>query len=379
MSIAGTNQQAELGQCLPARLLQFLSPICVHLRLSAAAFFLFCLASQSLCPFASAEDRAIITTGNDNAGRRTLIGKVIDYNGKELVFEQASGQSLTVPTARVMEVTSPGGVAEQEASLLAREHKYEAAIEQYRKAMSEEQRAWVRRRILADAVTCYENAGQIDRAGDTFLSLLKVDEHHQYFDRIPLAWLSGLASSAVEQRAKTWLANTASPPAMLLGASWSLGGAQRNAALAALRKLANDPDPRIAHLAEAQQWRANINTVGKQELDAWERQIERMPQALRVGPYLLLAKGLASQESRELKPVDEHRRAAAWNYLRAPILFPERHALAAQGLEAAAGELMKLQDIAAALALYRELASDYHDTPSGQVAEQQLKKLSPNK
>lgn len=328
---------------------------------------------------AGGEDRAIISTGSDNSGRRTLVGTIDDFNGKELKLQLASGQAIAVPSERVIELTSAWNADHQQADLLAGQRKYEAAITAYIRANKGETRQWARRRILASVVTCYENLGQIDRAGDTFVLLMKADDHWQYFERIPLAWLSGLAEAGVDQRAAAWLKNDALPPSVLLGASWSLAGPQRVAAVAELRKLANHADPRIAHLADAQLWRANIATVGPQELDAWKAHIERMPAALRAGPYLMLAKGLAVQDTRGLQPVEGTRQAAAWTYMRVPILYPERHALCAAALDGAAGELAKLNATSEALSLYRELVDNYPDNPLSAPATRKLKSLTSEK
>lgn len=343
--------------------------------LSRAIIALLLLVTTSVV----AADSVTVATGTDNARRRLLSGTISEFNGRELRIELTNGQTVSVPTDKVLDYTSTWTAAQQEAEQLVREHKYAAALEAYRRAVTEEQRPWARRKLLADVVTCYENHGQIDRAGDAYLLLSKQDEQGQYADRIPLAWLSGLTANDIEAKAKSWLASESSPAAQLLGASWLLSSPQRAAAVATLRKLASHTDPRIAHLADAQLWRANIATVGRPELDAWKPQIERMPANLRAGPYLILAKGLTAQEGRELKPDATTRQAAAWNYLRAPLLFPERHALAAQGLEGAAAELVKLEQLDDATRLYDELAQGYADTQWGENAATQLKILSKTK
>jgi hypothetical protein len=97
----------------------------------------------------AAEDRAVVTTGSEPASQRTLTGEVVDFNGKELTFRVAAGQVVNVPTQRVLELTSTWNEATLEADQLAAEHKYEQAIAAYRRAVTEEQRPWARRRIFA--------------------------------------------------------------------------------------------------------------------------------------------------------------------------------------------------------------------------------------
>jgi hypothetical protein len=321
---------------------------------------------------AFADDRVTVATGNDNAGRRTLQGTITDFNGKELRIETSAGQPMTVPAARVIDVQTTWTPAHAEGDRLLAEHKFAEALTSYREANGAENRLWAKRRIMAQVVTCYEALGQFDRAGDAFVLLMKTDEHWQYYERIPLAWTSSLTDVALAQRAKAWLAAEALPPVQLLGASWSIAGEQRTTALASLRQLSASTDPRLAHLADAQVWRANVATVGPQELQAWEAQIERMPINLRSGPYLVLGKGWLQQDARMLGPSEPIQRRAAWAFLKPPILTPERAAHAVEGLTLAAGPLVKLKWDDEAHSVLRELATTYPDTDAGKAAAERL-------
>lgn len=321
---------------------------------------------------AAAQDRVVIATGADGQ-QRTLSGKIADFNGKELRFEVAGGQSVTIPTARVIEAAPARQAAHTLADQLFSQHKFAEALEAYRQATTDEDRVWLKRRIMADAVTSYEALGQLDRAGDAFVLLMKSDEHYQYFERIPLNWTSGLVDPALEQRAKAWLADDRLPPAQLLGASYLLAGADRAKVLATLRALSNSTDHRLAHLADAQVWRANIGTVGPQELKAWETQINRMPAELRSGPYLVLGKGWLQQDARMLGPAEESYRRAAWAFLKPPVLYPDRPAHALLGLSSAAEPLMKLAWDDEAASVLREVAQQFPTTDAGRAAAARLK------
>jgi hypothetical protein len=307
----------------------------------------------------------VIATGADLSGRRTLVGKILDYNAQELTIELASGSTTGTPSNRVLEIQTTWNAAQRQADELTAAHRYDEAIQAYRAAARDETRPWVRRKMLAAMVTCYENAGQIERTGEAFLSLMKMDESWQYLERIPAAWTTSFADRALEVQARAWLETENFPPAQLLGASWLLAGGSRSAALTALRKLSNHADPRIAHLADAQLWRASIATAKEDDLKAWEAQIGRMPAELRAGPYLLLAKALSTRNESA---------AAAWTYMRVPILHPERHALAAAGLEGAARELTKLNSTVEATSLYQELADHFADRAEGRQAKEALSK-----
>jgi hypothetical protein len=323
--------------------------------------------------WASAEDRVVVTTGADNAGRRTLSGEIRDYNGKELRISLANGQDLDVPAARVVEVSTKQPAKQVEAEQFARKHEYADALAAYRVALREETRGWAKRRIMADVVTCYESAGELMNAADAFATLMKTDEHWQYIERAPLLWTSGLIDADCERQAKIWLKQAEFPTAQLVGASWSLAGAERATAMTTLRKLSSSPDARLAHLADAQQWRGNIATVGPQELKGWELQIQRMPPELRAGPYLVLGKGWAMQDARMLGGREDLHRRAIWAYLKPVVLWPDRPALALQGLSGAAESLGKLQWNDETQLVLSEMARDFPDTEAGKAAGRRLK------
>lgn len=324
--------------------------------------------------FASAQDRVVIETGADNK-TRALAGAIEDFNGKELRMKLTTGQALAVPAARVKQVTPQISETHQKAAQLAQQHNFAKAIEAFREANSAESRPWMKRRILADVVTCYEALGQVDRAGDAFVLVMKSGEHWQYLERIPLNWSGGLVDATTEQRAKAWLGMSDLPPAKLLGASYALSGPDRAQAVEALRTLSTFEDPRIAHLAEAQLWRANITTVGPQELKAWEVQIERMPTEIRSGPYLVLAKGWLQQDARRLGPSDDIYRRAAWAFLKPPVLYPERPAHALLGLSGAAEPLAKLTWSDEAARVLEEMVDRFPDSDAARAAKARLEQL----
>jgi hypothetical protein len=329
------------------------------------------LLAAAMAPLA-AEDRVIVTTGADNAGRRTLTGEIRDFNGKELKIGLTSGQELSVPASRVIEVQTTRPAKQVEAEAHVQKREFPEALEAFRLALREESRGWAKRRIMADVVTCYESAGDLPNAGKMFELLMKGNEFRQFLDRAPLLWTSGLIDTQQERQAAAWLASS-DASLQLLGASWSLAGAGRNDAIAALRKLSNNADARVVHLADAQLWRANIATVGTSELKAWELQIERMPPELRPGPYLVLGKGWAMQDARMLGGREELHRRAIWAFMKPAILWPERPALALQGLSGAAESLAKLQWTEETKIVLGEIAKEFPETEAGGAAERRLK------
>jgi tetratricopeptide (TPR) repeat protein len=307
----------------------------------AATILLWLLAA------AVAEDT--VTIAGSSGGRSKLTGRVLDYTGRELKFEHPDGRQQSFPAEKVLAIDTQYGQYQTEADARFAAARYDQALELYRRAIDDEERRWVRRQIIAQVVRCYSALDQPDRAGEAFLLLIRDDPDTPYFDCIPLAWLPREPSLATEQAAQLWLRRE-EPAAVLLGASHLLTGSARPAALAELRRLTTAADRRIAQLALAQTWRAALATVDDEQVQAWSRTVEKMPERLAAGPYLLLG---SAYYQRQQWP------KAALALLRVAILYPEQRPLAAQALLDAGRSLEKLDRPKEALGLYRELIQTY--------------------
>jgi len=295
-----------------------------------------------------AQDTVYIGAG-PAGGQTKLSGQILDYNGRELRMVVAGGLEKNFPAEKVLRVETQYAQQQIDAHAAFANRRFENALALYRKALDKEPRRWVRRQIVARIVRCYCALGRPGRAGEEFLLLIRDDPHTQYFDCIPIAWMPRQPSVALEQTAREWLARD-EPAAVLLGASHLLGGRARLSALARLRRLAAAPDGRIARLALAQSWRAAVATAGEQQIDAWRRLIEQLPEPLAAGPYFVLGTARARRKQWE---------QAALAFLRVAILYPQQRGLAAQSLLDAGRSLEKLGRTEEALRLYRELMRNY--------------------
>lgn len=314
---------------------------------------------------ARGEDRVTLAPLKPGSATLTLRGEIVDYRGDGLRFRSTSGKEETYDPARIVELVTrwPETFAQGEASWRA--GQWDEAIARYRTAAAEEQRAWAKRRMLARLVECLRDARRIADAGDAFLALYRADPETPEFGVLPLDWtIDATAAAAVESRAREWLKQDAVAPAVLIGASWLLARSDRPAALAALRRLSDERDARIAHLAAAQLWRTRLVTADRAELDQWQIQIERMPASLRPGPTLLLGQGLARQ--------GEPQRAAI-EMLRIPILWSDHRELAAVALWEAGRVLESTATPGDATGLYREIVTAY---PSSSLADAARRKLT---
>ncbi len=213
---------------------------------------------------------------------------------------------------------------------------------------------------------CYQNSGQWDLAGETFLTIAAQDPDTIYFAAIPLAWTPQQPSRTLEAVAKTWLASDSSPLAQLLGASHLLASDERSVATARLQVLAAQRDPRLAWLAQAQLWRSDAARATPADLARWSRTIDEQDESLRAGAYYVL--GLASS------PHDPE--AAALALLELPILYPQHRRLASAALLAAGNCLERSGDEPAAATLYRELVKRYEGAPEFGEARRRIEKLT---
>jgi TolA-binding protein len=206
-----------------------------------------------------------------------------------------------------------------------------------------------------------ESGGQLPAACDVFLTLVASDSSTHAFRDAPLAWFpdAGLDRSAAE----ALLQSPPSPAAVLIGASHLLATAERSRAERALIGLLNENNPPVAALAEAQLWRAKLMSVTQEEVARWANRIDEMPPAVRAGAYFVLA-----QARQRLGQNDE----AMLAYLRVPILYPSRRALAARALVSAARLGQQAGHTEEAARLLYEVVSEYPDRPERSEAQRLL-------
>jgi tetratricopeptide (TPR) repeat protein len=308
-----------------------------------------------LCSVVLAEDTVAYLGGKGGQETIRRAGKIEDYSGAGLVLVTTQGRKETIPLDKLVDFQTTATDEEQSADKLKRAGKLPEAIEAYKQAKRAESRQWVIRRISRSLVDCYDVAGQIDQAGDEFLAIVAADEETPYFGSIPLAWRGSATEGPAATRAPKWLAAANQPAAELLGASWLVAGAQRAKALAKLKALSNDLDPRIAHLAAAQLWRAALVTATAADARKWQQQIERMPAELRSGPLLVLGDYYARNDRSD---------EALLAYLQVPLVYNRRQTLSGTGLISAARLLEKLKRPDDAGRLYREVEAQYPAFPS---------------
>jgi tetratricopeptide (TPR) repeat protein len=318
-------------------------------RSSLLASILFLLFASHL----QAEDVVIVVNSADPAAKLRVAGAIVDYTGRELTIRLPGGSERRFPSEQVLDVESSANKDQVAADALFDARQWADALAKYQIAARGEKRRWAQRWIIARLVECSQRTGNIAMAAEYFLGLVRDDPATQYFPRIPLAWLPGETRPELEQLAEKWLARSGEPAAVLLGASYLLTGQKQGAARAKLDELTASADPRIASLAEAQTWRIRFTTTDPAELATWANKLDRFPEPLRAGPYVVLARAFFFQRQFE---------SAALSAMRVPILYPDQRELAAEGLWLAAESLRSLEKKTESAGVCRELLADYPDS-----------------
>lgn len=275
-------------------------------------------------------------------------GTISQWRGAELWLETEAG-SRKIGNDEIVEVRTEWS----EAALLARQalaaRDFAEAARQLGEAIRGEQREWAAAELQAQLIRVLALLDQPVAATTQFLELFAADSGTRHFDAIPLAWQNSMNAADVHQSAGEWMKSRL-PVAQLLGASQLLGSPQRAEALAMLDQLSHDIEPRIALLASAQLWRAQVATVNGEGLRRWREQLERMAKPLRAGPRLVLAEAVARLES----PED-----AALELMAVPILHRENLAACRSALQRAAELLDKAGDPDQAARIRAELEQQF--------------------
>ena len=315
---------------------------------------------------AAAQDAVTITAG----GRTTrVLGRIVEYNGRELQMETPGGQTRNIPAGQVLAVETQSGERQQAAEAARAKGQYAEALALYRQAADAESRGWVRRQIIAQIVRCHRAVGQYDAAGENFLLLVRADPQTPYFDCIPLAWLPRQPAAQVDQAARRW-AQRPEPAARLLAVSYLLTTVDGPAAQNALVELSTSDDRRIAQLAGAQTYRAAFATATPEQLQRWQRAIEELPVELQNGPSYVLGRGWLQRQQFD---------RAAIHLLRPALLEADDRPLAAQALLDAAIALQQGNQTPEAIRLLREVLGCYADDQRiVDEARTRLAALAPN-
>lgn len=325
------------------------------MRAGALALLGLGLAAVLLAEKPAAGDDRVTLRGASTAGKVIYTGTVVDYTGRELVFQSRDRSSVRrISSEDVLEISTNYLAAHAEGRKLLAAGNVAAARQQLETAYDDESRDWVRREILSLLVQCALYRGDQLTAGEQFLQIAASDPETPYFYLAPLVWSEEPPDSALAARALTWL-NANDDVSRLLGASVLLTRppfGERSQKV--LRELAASPNQVLQRHAQLQLWRlrARLPEVSHNEVRRFERQLDELPRAARAGAYLLLAEGYGQ--------IGDPAHALAC-LLRTGLSGTPHRTIAAQALQAAARLAEQSGDQRTAQAVATELQTRFAD------------------
>ncbi len=337
--------------------------------LLGASFLLLklCLVTQQV----DAKDRVVVQPP-DKASPLVIAGDIVDYTAATISLHVNDKLPVrTFPADQVVSVEAVQTDAHREGVRLFAADEIDQAVGQFKKALEDEPRDWVKREVLGWLVRCAMRQRDRGTAGTRFLQITESERAPREWPLIPLIWDTAEVNTSLRQQARQWLTSD-DDVARLLGASCLLlDTSYADVTRSTLRRLARSGDPYIASLATAQLWRLNITTgVSPNELSRWQSDIEAMPVALRAGPYFVLGRALV-QES-------EYDQAAA-TFLWLPTVHNENEPLTSQATVNAGTVLMRLGRIEEARSLWQEVTEGAGWTLAAAQARSLLDQTTPPK
>jgi len=341
-------------------------PVWTRRAAHRAALLAFLLLATSR--LAGAQDTIYFSASEKPGSYGTVSGEIVGYNYHGLRVRVGSGRVTRIDADHVRRIVTRRTAEQLAGDRSLKQGAFREALSQYRAALDDENRTWVRREILARAVRCYRELSDWQLAADTFLLLYRNDPTTDELASIPLVWIPQEPSRQMAGSAKDWMGRKDSPAAVLIGASHLLTTPDRAAAISHLRRLTANADRRIAWLAQTQLWRVEAVDAKEQDLRRWHQAIEQMPSTLRPGPYVVIGSAWSRRGAAE---------EAALAFLRVGILYAEEHSLAAHAMHQAARALDTMGDPKGAGRLYRETVERYKGTPAASEAQQQLERRTP--
>lgn len=293
---------------------------------------------------------------------KTLSGEITNYSGKSLIIK-VRDRDVKLDSNRVLSFKTEFTEPHKKAIEAMKANRYAEAYSLLTAARREEKRQWVIRLIISKRVVCLSAIGKPAPAIDDFLLISKVDPATQYFANIPLNWIVSNPESSLQAKAAS-LIDSPNEAANLIGASWSLSGANRTAAIAKLKLLTESKDLRVAFLAAAQLWRTEIATVNLGKLDKWKSVLKRMPKKLRAGPLTFLASAMLK--------LDPNSEEAILAFSKVRILHNEQYRLGGYSLLQMAQTLDRMGKTEQADRLWRELLTQFASTEFAVLAKKRL-------
>ena len=302
----------------------------------------------------------VIELKNESGQLTKRTGLIVDWTGNQINLKTKT-RTRKINALQVTNIQTNWPAELEEARQLMRSGKFAEASPKLIAARESEKRAWVQQIITAELAQCFDAIGKTEEAVIEVLRLYQDDPQTRFFHLVPLPWLLNAPYPPDGRMGKKMLQSKNSFLA-LISSSLLLTGAERENAIQRLQQLTSNPDPRIAQLATTQLWRNEFLTADKNTVERWKRQMDRLPDKLRAGPLIMLAEAQSRVGDTD---------AAVINFMKLPILYPEKKSLCALSLFRCSEILEDNGQAKLAGSLQQELLQNY---PASQFAERARQK-----
>lgn len=307
-----------------------------------------------------AEDRITYRPGGTSKPI-TLIGEIIDYDGRDLTLRSSSGTPQYIASDDVVEVKTHYDAVHKEGIAAFREAKFDLAKSKLITAYDREPREWVDREIASWIVRVSLLQNDFRTAFRYFSAIIKSDPYTRHWGIAPLIWSPVNITDEIRKPLRASLISSRPEERFLAASILLFDGVSGRLAERELNELASDPNPRISRLARAQLWRVSLanQEITENILRGWREQIEQLPESMRPGPQYLLGRGYLA--------VGELRSAAA-EFLKLTIIYTNNDSLTARATLEAAEAIEKTGLTSEADILYRELEVRFPTTNEAKLA-----------
>ena len=321
------------------------------LVIAAASAWLIAATGQ-----AQTEPDTVIVRRQDSQQTIKRRGTIVEWKGLSLTLN-SNGRDREIDNDEIVEVQTPWSQDYLEGSNELRRGQADQAIIKLQSALASETRPWAKRIIHSQLVDAFQMLEQPAAAMEQFFQIVREDPQTRFLHLAPLPWTG--SGTALQASALQWI-ESRDPLTQLIGASWSLGGPQREQAISVLESLTSDIDVRIRSVAIAQLWRTRTR-VNEKQTQVWQGFIEAMPASLRAGPYFVLADAQARIGLTQ---------PAQINLMRIPILYSDQKSLSAAALYRTAKLMHNAGNTEQAQSVLNELVTNYPQTIWAQQATQ---------
>lgn len=253
----------------------------------------------TLCQTASANDDLEVPTGkevveilnrDDSRGFFRLTGVVEAFNREGLVLKTSDGEK-TIAAHLVKKIHYRKSEEQKLGELHFQQKNFRDALTHFKKSLASAERRWIEVEIMEKIIRCETALAFYSQAIANFLALEELEPQmtDQTFSSIPIVWQTIPGDAQIEGTARKLLnADGKSPTAILLCGSCLMFSSDGKEIAKRMKQLAQNREPRLALLAQAQCWRLEMMDLTPEKAQRWQLTLDSFPPELRSGPEFIV-------------------------------------------------------------------------------------------